>query len=120
MMICVICNIPLSKASNKGTKYCRSCAKKGARNGMFGKEGNRKEKCWSWSGQQPTYRALHKRIEAELGKPNICVSCERKDRKRYDWANLSGEYKITLDDWIRLCVPCHKKYDTQRLTFIKQ
>jgi hypothetical protein len=33
----------------------------------------------------------------------------------YHWANISGTYERLREDWLRLCVPCHKKYDIKAL-----
>ena len=35
--------------------------------------------------------------------------------KKIHWANISGEYKRDLFDYMRLCVPCHKRYDLERI-----
>ena len=32
-------------------------------------------------------------------------------KKMYHWANISKSYKRNRNDWLRLCVPCHMKYD---------
>ena len=81
-----------------------------------------------WKGDSVKYRALHQWVERRLGKPQKCENpiCfyPRKGSKYkgcrsglllapkvYDWANISGEYKRKLDDWIRLCRSCHIKYD---------
>lgn len=60
------------------------------------------------------YRAAHKWVERRLGKPEGCSHCGTKEPRKYQWANLSGEYKKDLSDWIRLCIPCHTKYFTPR------
>lgn len=31
--------------------------------------------------------------------------------KRYEWANISGEYKRDRSDWVMLCPSCHRKID---------
>ena len=48
-----------------------------------------------------------------LGKPDICEHCGRNGLKgrQIDWANKSHDYLRDLNDWIRLCKPCHRKYD---------
>ena len=33
--------------------------------------------------------------------------------KKINWANKSHEYKGKINDWLRLCTFCHKKYDKQ-------
>ena len=75
-----------------------------------------------WWKEEVGYHGLHARIYRKLGRPTSCEHCNKKRlvRGKIHWANKSGKYKDELTDWIRLCVPCHKKYDTQRLTFIKQ
>lgn len=55
------------------------------------------------------YRMLHYWVEANLGKPRLCSNCGSTDSIGYEWANISGEYKKTLDDWKRLCSSCHRR-----------
>ena len=38
------------------------------------------------------------------------------DKKRYHWANISGEYKRDLTDYKRLCVSCHRYFDSYKDT----
>lgn len=68
----------------------------------------------SWKGIKVSYRALHKWVEYWLGKPDMCEHCGTSGLKgkQIDWANKSRKYKRVLTDWIRLCKPCHKAYDT--------
>ncbi len=37
-----------------------------------------------------------------------------RNKKMIHWANISHKYKRDLDDWIEMCVPCHKAYDKGR------
>lgn len=60
------------------------------------------------------YRLLHYWVENNLGKPMICSICGVENKTRYHWANLSGEYKKDITDWIRLCVQCHMKKDKSK------
>ncbi|HEC65687.1 MAG TPA: hypothetical protein ENI23_10350 [bacterium] len=64
-----------------------------------------------WKGSEVGYYALHEWIRRQLGKPRKCSKCGTKKAKRYEWANISGEYKRDVDDYIRLCKSCHHKYD---------
>lgn len=59
------------------------------------------------------YTALHSWVRRELGKPMQCEFCGYKssNTKEIHWANKSQEYKRDLNDWLRLCVKCHHKYD---------
>ena len=80
------------------SKRCQSCARKNELSGM-------------WVGDKVSYPALHTWIRNKLGTPNYCTKCDGKKAKRFDWANISREYKRDVNDFIRLCRSCHKKYD---------
>lgn len=70
-----------------------------------------------WKGDNVGYFALHDWVEKVLGKPKRCVSCGLCNQNRvYHWANLSGKYKRREEDWARMCVPCHRRYDYARKT----
>lgn len=66
-----------------------------------------------WMGEKVSYRALHSWVHRWLGSPKKCIFCgkEKTTPKSIHWANKSGEYKRSLDDWIQLCAKCHKEYD---------
>lgn len=64
-----------------------------------------------WKGDIVGYKALHTWVSRQLGKPNKCEHCGDTSRRRYEWANKSHKYLRDANDWIRLCLPCHKKYD---------
>jgi len=61
------------------------------------------------------YDALHKWVYVRLGRPDTCEHCGANglSGKKIHWANKSGEYKREVDDWLRLCPKCHRKYDLQ-------
>lgn len=71
------------------------------------------ENQWKWKGDKVSYSALHAWIRRKLGRPTICCHCGKTETRKYymHWANISGEYKRELSDWIRLCALCHKKFD---------
>lgn len=69
------------------------------------------KKHFAWKGDNVSYGSLHDWVSAHLGRPNKCSHCGREDLCRYEWANISGEYKRNLKDWIRLCKKCHMKMD---------
>lgn len=71
-----------------------------------------------WKGDDVGNVALHSWVKRKLGRPTKCEFCgfESESPFRIHWANKSHEYKRDITDWLRLCVPCHKKYD---LDFIK-
>jgi len=60
-----------------------------------------------------TYTAIHQWVVREKGNPSKCEHCKTTEAKRFDWANTDHKYKRNLDDYIRLCVKCHRKYDKE-------
>ena len=66
------------------------------------------------------YSAGHKRVVYWLGSPSLCEQCGRTDGSvKYQWANLSGHYK-RIEDYVRLCKPCHDVFDMQRRTSLTE
>lgn len=73
------------------------------------------EKNGSWKGDAVSYEGGHARVRKARGTPNVCVMCGKTDpTKRYEWANVTGDFK-NVDDYIRLCVPCHRAWDATRV-----
>lgn len=66
-----------------------------------------------WKGDDASYTSLHFRVERIRGKPQYCACCDISGPGRYEWANLTGEY-TNVDDYIRLCVSCHRRFDLRR------
>ena len=59
--------------------------------------------------------SLHSWVRKNKGKPKVCEHCgftSDKPRKLH-WANKDHSYKRILDDYIALCVFCHRKYDVK-------
>ena len=67
------------------------------------------EKVWNWKGDNVGYGGLHAWVRRKLGTPQNCARCGTTTAKRYEWANISGEYRRDITDWIRLCTSCHRK-----------
>lgn len=65
-----------------------------------------------WKGDKAGYSAKHYWVSRQLGKPRECSHCGTTEAKKFEWANVSGEYKRDVTDYIRLCCKCHKKYDS--------
>lgn len=57
--------------------------------------------------------AIHRRIEVRYGKQNYCEICKRTDKKKYEWSNKDHKYSLKKEDWQRVCVSCHRKYDIE-------
>ena len=64
----------------------------------------------SWKGVKAGYAALHYRVQKLRGTPSFCSMCETTTAKRFEWANVTGDYS-NIYDYIRLCKSCHSKYD---------
>ena len=60
------------------------------------------------------YGDVHKWIYRQMGRPQQCNHCGTTEKRMYHWANVSGDYMRDVTDWVRLCVPCHKRYDLGR------
>lgn len=69
------------------------------------------EKIWNWKGDKAGEDAMHDWIRRKLGTPNYCEHCKKSNKKVYDWANIDHSYKRKIEDYIRLCRSCHRKYD---------
>lgn len=68
-----------------------------------------------WKGDKVGYVPLHAWVYKHNGKASKCEFClGRLHAKRFEWANISGEYKRDLSDWMSLCSICHKLYDRER------
>lgn len=67
----------------------------------------------SWKGNLVGYFGLHSWIRKKLGQPDTCKQCSKSGLTSHQihWANISHEYKRDINDWIRLCVSCHRRYD---------
>lgn len=67
----------------------------------------------NWKGDHVGNVALHQWVYKHKGRPNECEICNRTDLKSYDWANIDHKYRRNLDDFIRLCRSCHRKFDIE-------
>lgn len=68
-----------------------------------------------WKGGSVGYNAMHDWISRHFGKANKCEDslCEKRSRS-YQWANISGKYIRSREDFRMLCVACHRKFDYGR------
>ena len=72
------------------------------------------EKNSQWKGNEAGEDAMHKWVYRWKGRPNICEVCGTTNKKFYDWANIDHTYRRVLEDYIRMCRSCHRKYDKNR------
>jgi len=108
--------IPWNKGTTGVMKPNSGSFKKGEHRSVttqFTSEKTRGENNVNWKGDEVTYNSLHFWVRGNFGQPNECEHCNDNTKKSrsYQWANKSGDYKRDRDDWLRLCVSCHKKYD---------
>lgn len=66
---------------------------------------------WNWKGDTVGYSGVHKWIKKQLGNAQSCENCFTNTYDRFEWANISGEYRRDTADWVQLCVVCHDLYD---------
>lgn len=109
--ICSICFRKFNTTQSEINKGGGKCCSMKCRNLFLKANTPREEKHWSWAGENVGRGGLHSWVERHRGKPRKCEHCHKTTAKQYDWANVSGEYKRKLDDFIRLCRACHAKYD---------
>ena len=79
-----------------------------------------------WKGKDVSYSGLHHWIKREVGKATECenIFCNYPrlsakgvlmiKPKRYEWANISGNYERDILDYVQLCSSCHAKYDRNK------
>jgi len=71
------------------------------------------EKHWNWKGGDVNYVALHAWVSRWKGKPSKCEMCGTENAKKYEWANIDHKYRRVLEDYIRVCTSCHRKFDVE-------
>lgn len=90
-----------SAAAKGGAKYCSpACYYHFVR-------GDRRS---DWRGDDVSYAGLHAWIRRLRGRPQKCEFCGKVEGN-LEWANKSHEYKRVPEDWMSLCVSCHRRYD---------
>lgn len=72
----------------------------------------------AWRGDDATMVAHHNWIKRQYGTPKKCEKCGTTEERMYHWANVSGTYKRDIKDYMRMCVPCHKKFDLERISTV--
>jgi len=71
----------------------------------------------TWKGDNANNSAFHKWLSLTKGKPIKCQFCGKigkinNGRWNIHWANINKhQYTRNPNDYIALCVSCHRKYD---------
>lgn len=109
---CMDCNKLIKSHLAKRCKQCFYKLKKGVKPKHFEVAGYYKKQ---YFGTASYYTEIHSWIKKQAGQPNKCMRCGLVSNSNYKihWANKSGEYKKDINDWIRLCASCHRKYDAR-------
>lgn len=96
---CGHCGTPISVLDSQGNSEIRFCSKS----------------CHYAAARLPdselNYAVLHARIRERYGAASECENCGDTTSTKFEWANISGEYRIDREDWARLCCRCHRRYD---------
>ncbi len=58
-----------------------------------------------------SYNSIHRFVTELYGKPSFCEVCGSTTAKTYEWANVTGIYERTRENWKRMCLSCHRKVD---------
>jgi hypothetical protein len=69
----------------------------------------------NWQGEFTSYRSMHRWVVRQKGQPTTCEHCGKTNLTghKIHWANINHKYKREVDDYIRLCVKCHKRFDSK-------
>jgi hypothetical protein len=101
--VCIFCNEEFEKMNSSDVKYCsHKCYWADMKTWSC-------EKHSCWKGDDVGYQGLHTWVTKTYGKPPLCESCGSD--YIVQWSNKSGNYIRKRDDWQRLCIKCHRKYD---------
>ena len=79
---------------------------------------NTNENNHNWKGDNVSYTNLHVWVRKRKPQPENCGNCGSK-KEYLELANISGEYKRDINDYIYLCVRCHKEFDGTLQSFVE-
>lgn len=71
------------------------------------------EKHYRWTGDAVSYRAVHKWVRKYKPHSDVCEKCNMP-HYRLEIANISGEYKRDINDYIWICPKCHMVLDGKK------
>lgn len=67
-----------------------------------------------WKGEAASYSAKHSWLSRNYGKATFCENDIKHESSRFEWANISGEYRRDRSDYKRVCRACHAKMDMKK------
>lgn len=70
-----------------------------------------------WKGDAAGYAAIHKWLYDRKERTGICELCghepiDKNGRISTDFANISGDYRRDVEDYIEVCRSCHRWWDS--------
>jgi len=68
---------------------------------------------YQWKETGAGMSSIHHWVRRWKGKPNKCDNCGTENAKKYEWCNIDHKYRRVLEDYIRMCTKCHRKYDIE-------
>lgn len=115
--------ISLSRKGNKlstTTKQKIAMARTGTKRSEESKNKIKGEKSHNWKGDRVGVSGMHRWVETWKGKLKKCEVCGIEEKNKiYDWANIDHTYKRILEDYIRMCRSCHRKYDIKNNNYME-
>lgn len=106
-------NTPWNKGLGRADVPCPNCSK--INSALISQKARFCDKqCFNEYQTQdnPTsYGGVHRWVKRKFGSPSKCENCRTTSSKKFEWANISREYKLERSDWARLCCQCHRRYD---------
>ena len=70
-----------------------------------------------WLGDDVSLSAMHGRVRAARGTPDLCEFCGNTDPEvsRFEWAFNNVGDRLNVNDYMRLCAACHRVFDQSHL-----
>ena len=102
-------SLTLKQVKGGRGKFCsRVCFHKYfTRNFMTGKKNN------LWKGKKVSYSGIHAYVRRHKANISFCELCEKTGltSRQLNCASIDHKYLRDLKNWIKVCVPCHRKLD---------
>ena len=69
----------------------------------------------NWKGDKANYYSIHSWVYRHKGKALVCELCGKSSEnpRKIQWSNKDHKYLRNLDDWVSLCIRCHRKHDSK-------
>jgi hypothetical protein len=105
----VVLEVVMPKGVYDHTKVGRKAARTRKINGSTWGEKN-----YGWKGMDANYFTIHRWVRDNRGSAKKCELSDETCSVKYEWSNVSGEYRRDLSDYRELCVSHHRRQDHAR------